>query len=669
MRRLTKRSHPRVGQRLAIFIISSILFFDKTSSLEVWSNKAWTPGSFLNYKGSWEPIPEIFVLQQNGSAVDSIEVTVALRKKEVVARYRLFDFDTSIVTNYSIVQIDEFQNQYSNLTITFEFEENVGTTNFTLEVETSRGTKDQISGVYTVGGVTFKDSNGTLVSGFTSTFEAGKYEEFLVGPKTLFVDFVTPDSTTAAEAVMNVEISFSEMTGEWQNELMYSASCASNSVDESGRLPSMCSLGFMESGDELKIQLVPYRVGYGTFFIHFYFPNLRDPSTGDPLEQVIPVVLDMSSIPPPAFFASEIWADFFGGEEMSLEGYNMASPPLATGVGITGGQLSLLPSAAQWKLNAATTGIGIRPGIPDQTVYFETVPNPGVDTSYNGSVIVSLNDRPVQSVIVASTSFTSSQIRIYYHSSALARDFLMDLASSYYSDPDYTIVETSLELVQYDLQTFSQYKANQTCFALLAVVNSSNSKACTIKGLFEPVPSPTRIQREMANRQNADGIVIISRLALPKNETDSKLSALTVSAEDGSLARMISVPMSSISLYRAPQVVSESLTPSPTIPSREAGGQGLAGWIIGLIAVLVALLVLAILGCVLFVMYKKGNDSATESDISSEGFAVVPRPDDDLYQQAIVRDGFGRGSLTEEMRTRNFETEEGIPAEYPQYAS
>jgi len=510
-------------------------------------------------------------------------------------------------------------------------------------------------------------SNNKIVSGALHSWTPGNWAAVLLQPERKWVFPVKGHFTTSITRFPYDQLlaSVRPYTGtvyleqtDWDP-----AACTLTYLDYVGdeyNLTEGCGFAFFIKAnaidDVFVMQLNPYRTL--DWVIDFKTNELIEVD-GESFETILHSSIGNNPLPPTVVDGSYSYVlNYYGWQIFPFAMYNLFSPPRPVTDPMTGGFMTVL-----------------------------NPPNPGtvydINLSYTDTTPAATYTVFVQNIAGVPSGVTLDQLLDFTMTSQYKVSgnrnmvFLGDSTVKYSnstlcqpqqinnSDITQNVVEFAVDFLRYAPNNVSQF----TCDLLMNVIRARFPQFTSLE-----VSSVGSIN---AQRFSANGV---SRAA-SQEDTPHGQSTVTVRgqvpAQDAqSTATQVDQYTSSKefadAMYMDPAWVKtgtpatvQTASQNPTQSSGPGGGaqSGFPTWAIAVISVIAGLLLILIIAIGLFLLLARGEDEDTESSYSSEGPALVPRPDDVMYQQAIVRDEYGRGEWTDNLE--GAEMENGIRAEYP----
>lgn len=592
-----------------------------------------------------------------------------------------------------------------NITVTFEFDYLPGQARYELEVYTDRRTGGnpnnqpyksegdlpifQVFGLVLLAPGTDRENPGNpenprIVSGELYELYLGTYEDTLPPNDTYRLPVVSRWTSTDTRfpyddlATAEVVAPLGRPQNQTSNRLEepYCAIYVSNEPDY--ELEAGCGFVFLTFDDPLQdvllLKINPYRVG----MFDIVWDGDENLEIDDTIFQtLLQVEIKSPPIPPPVSqFKKTYIFDYFGWEIFPWELYNLVDPPRPSNDTIVGGALEMgNPSEntgpqyspngqASVRMNLSYTELDLP--IPSFLIYF-----------VNLYGLFSVNS----SVAVPEVEYEPNMIA-EFATSGRAEIVQLNQSVVTYSSPELCVIgvltnpDASKNLMEFSvifLKLGPESTSNNTCTKVIEAIMNHNPN--TFGKYFEKIV-PTNVKADNSRRVQsldgeslrqveAGGSEIFFRAIVPADTDNNNVrKELDDYLDSEEFALNVRVDPSWVRKGEAPSVITPTALPSGSANPGGAGG-GLATWAIAVISVIAALLLILIIAVALFLILANKEEEDTESSYSSEGPALVPRPDDIMYQQAIVRDEYGRGEFSEPIEGDELEMENGIRAEYP----
>lgn len=286
------------------------------------------------------------ILLVDGEAMETVSYRLELKPEEKLKNMFHVTNDTSIVTKHyeELKKIQQSPHTVYNISLTHEFEGNVGIVSFMLRIITSQR-RYIVSGTFNVAGIVANIvTNGSeeIASGMGSkglSFSSPREVSFnsTVGQIPLSVVFQGPGSDTLSnqlslsEIIQGSEVEINVSEGEENFPLLNTICKAPQSVVQDGSgfyifNNSSCGVGFDYENGILVLNLNQERGG--SVAIEIMIPAIT--VRGEVFETVINVFVGKPTMPLPVVVSDEdieLLLDFYGNEEFSLNMYNTLSPP------------------------------------------------------------------------------------------------------------------------------------------------------------------------------------------------------------------------------------------------------------------------------------------------------------------------------------------------------
>lgn len=521
----------------------------------------------------------------------------------------------------------------TNVTFTNGFEGMVGKAHYTVTVETTKAVY-VCHGAYSVAGFVML-INGEVVSGDDNDGLAlpGVYALKAKALHRVDVKWHTfEDDRGAAPGVGDIQLSLTEQEGSvWLRELEWDDSCPSDGF-VNGRLPSDCAMGFNPGATQFGINMSPYRVGYGQFFIRMTWPAVS--LDGEAFETVLPVSIRKAAATPCVAMSEALSVNTSGGD-VTLSMFNLLAPPQPTDVQ----QVILTYNGKSYAHNMSESILEQ----PDQTVTWTV---DGGDPRSTYPVTVSCDFGGASGVTSAVEH--PSPITISMVGEAVK-------ATPHPLPPrdDKDILQAEVRLVRFRPWNYTVNAAEpvEAGMASLCGVPISNLGIASIRLGSAIVAPQAYVDGEAEFTALADSLTAAF-------EDCSAQAALGEACADASLLSVEMVPRL--------EVLDDGSSSDVGSSADVAAGGSLAPWAVALIVVFAALAALLLVAAVLFVVSRR-NAESTQSGASSSGPLGVPSPHTVLYSEGVIRDMYGRGPVggpTEEAvmeREEQAEAREGLP--------
>eukprot|EP00186_Timspurckia_oligopyrenoides_P002509 CAMPEP_0182445686 /NCGR_PEP_ID=MMETSP1172-20130603/3726_1 /TAXON_ID=708627 /ORGANISM="Timspurckia oligopyrenoides, Strain CCMP3278" /LENGTH=552 /DNA_ID=CAMNT_0024641499 /DNA_START=702 /DNA_END=2360 /DNA_ORIENTATION=- len=516
--------------------------------------------------------------------------------------------------------------------------------------------------------------NSTVVSGTSNSYFVGDFNtvletdgyEFVFPVISVFNDVNTrfPYEDLLASVRPFSGTVFYQQTS-WNPDTCEISQDLFDPVDGLYPLEPGCGFKFFKAletvNDVFVLKLNPYRVGQ---FVIDFVGNSDTIVDGEEFETVLNVEISEIPTPPPVSDVSYNYTfNFYGYELYPYQIFNIFTPPRSSDDGAVGGKI--VAGGADFLMNfsrsdtvteQATYTLVVEniAGIPDG-VEPETPIQPDFFITFASSGETEVIQLPPGSFIEFSTS------------DSCGTSFLNN------TDPEFDIIQFALEFLFYNPVTTTEWTCTKVVDAL-----SGKFPGSVLESQIRSVTAPTssRALRETRRipsdrrltpfvRQDEDsGSVVTVRSRVLAEDSANLATQINDYLESDEFAEDIFMDPDWFRTTEAPEVEAPSLAPTQSGGGGGAGS-GFPAWAIAVISVIAGLLLILIIAIGLFLLLARGEEEDTESSYQSDGPALVPRPDDILYQQAIVRDEYGRGEWSEPLEGEEVEMENGIRAEVP----
>jgi hypothetical protein len=500
------------------------------------------------------------------------------------------------------------KSEWTNYSIPFVFDQGVGRTQWSFVVHLSNGRRESIHGEFVVAGLVVRQ-NGNIVSGINRQgITIPSYESFVLSPQDLQLD-----------------VKFCNMQGS-ENVDISATTFSATDVMSGTDLKQLASANITANG-KLNVVIGKYRVGSGKFIINIAVPGID--LNGKVHETMLKVKMDNVATPP-AVVVLESATSTPG--YLSVPMYNLLDPPA-------------IKNVQSCTLTIGANAISFDPTMsklvqPDQTIVFKTGGHAGLaSVSCDGAGAIVLGGFPNNTFGISSTGSVLLPNRSSHGLAA-------SLIEPRLCDKEAMVrLDTQLRVVSADPKTYTMESA-QTI--LEAVCFFSNGTSCTL-----------------VNVTKGSAILDINNYVGSGKEERGRES-LEHSIRSCTFQKRVGVPCSEIELNKSIKAhTAPGNNNQEPAKGRETGPPSHAPIVAGLVGGLC--LVLVVIGSLWFV--HRHNNIRTESEISSSGPIGVPDADDVVYQQAIVRDIYGRGDFSSggstpeavALRRREFEFRESSP--------
>ncbi|KAA8491257.1 hypothetical protein FVE85_9552 [Porphyridium purpureum] len=427
--------------------------------------------------------------------------------------------------------------------------------------------------------------------------------------------------------------------------------------------------------DTLVLVINPYRVG---MFNIEWEGNENVDINGMPFETLLRVTIASVPVPPTVSqFGRSYTFDYFGWEIFPWTLYNLVDPPRPSNDEMVGGFLSLgdpsqtMPEfqgsglGGRLQVNANMSYTDLDAPLPSFQIYFlnllglTTVPSDAIEPGE--ALVPGMYAQYATTGVTPITQLPAANSQVRFSSSELCITGTLDN-----DDQRFNIIQFYVEFLLLDVASTS----NNTCSKVIRAIRNNPD----FGSLFGPMV-PTSVSNsgrrrflagmDTSGRQvEADGVQIEMRAIVPAEGANRVRQDLDEYLDSDQFAMDVFVDPDWVRRGEGSTIETPSAVPTGTVDPGGASG-GLPTWAIAVISVIAALLLILIIAVALFLILANKEEEDTESSYSSEGPALVPRPDDIMYQQAIVRDEYGRGEFSEPLEGEDFEMENGIRAEYP----
>jgi hypothetical protein len=538
-----------------------------------------------------DTFPQTPVLLMHGDEAATVTVLYRGEKPASAEVKPVADSDRSIwhtgqITSNAVVSHQvQNKNQWTNYSVPFSFDQGVGRAQWSFVVHFADGSQESVSGEFIVAGLVVTQS-GNIVSGDNRQgISIPSYETFLSSQQ----DLNLVVQACGVQGTSDVDFSSVE----------FSAMDVMTGTD----LKQLASADIAPSG-KLNLVLAKYRVGSGKFIINIDVPGIE--LDGEIYETVLNIKMDTAAVPPPVVVPQS--ASCTGGY-LSVPMYNLLKPPAsknAQSCTLTIGGNAIPFDRAMSKLVQ-----------PDQTIVFKT-------DGHTGSASVACDG--TNAVVLG--GFSNNTFGVSSNGAILLPNgSSVGLASSFLQPPladkDGMIrLDTQIRVVSGDPKTYSIESASKI---LEAVCYFTDGTSC-----------------ELVNVTKGSAILDINN-HVNAATADANRESLDHSIRSCSFQQHVGVPCDDIELNKSVEVhAAESKTKDAASANGRSGTPSAVPIIAGLIGGLC--LILVVVGS-LWLVHRRNNER-TESSISSAGPVGVPDPDNVLYQQAIVRDIYGRGDFS-----------------------
>eukprot|EP00183_Erythrolobus_madagascarensis_P003380 CAMPEP_0185850892 /NCGR_PEP_ID=MMETSP1354-20130828/4845_1 /TAXON_ID=708628 /ORGANISM="Erythrolobus madagascarensis, Strain CCMP3276" /LENGTH=683 /DNA_ID=CAMNT_0028551619 /DNA_START=212 /DNA_END=2263 /DNA_ORIENTATION=+ len=626
------------------------------------------------------PLP---VALSNGSVSVEIEFFLRPRNNDDSIQEVLIDPTSSaILTGYNatwVVDRDTFRYTLFNITVTFEFDYLPGYATYVMTVDTD--TAMYSTGVeefpFLVFGFVLLEpgtdinnpgspSDNKIVSGLTRSFDMGTFEDVLEVDQYVLpvVSYFDETNTRFDFSTINAVVSPAVGTTYYE-QVDWDASTCPIESEQNGppyELTDGCGFVFVrgasQADDVFVMKVNPYRVG--DFILDFD----SDDSQVGTFETRLYNQIAETPVPPPVAPAGQGHTfNYYGWEILPYQFYNVFVPPRESGDGAEGGRLRVFDT--DFDMNFS------RSNLSEQATYTLWVQN--IEGIPDGADPLTPEDARFFFEFAESGEGEVTQLpppATVQFSSADA----CQAPGLNNSDPNFDIVEVGVVMTQYDPETTTQYTCNKITNALLnkfptmdeAAISSISAMPQSKFASRKLSNAQTALSSSVAARQTAgNGTVVRVRTRVESRTSSEVEQEMNTYLDTKEFAD--DVFMSEEWTGRDDSTPSESPSGGP-VPTEgpDSGATGaLPTWAIAVISVIAGLLLILLIAVALFLLLSRGEDEDTESSYQSDGPALVPRPDDVMYQQAIVHDEYGRGEWSEPLEGEAVEMENGIRAEYP----
>lgn len=488
----------------------------------------------------------------------------------------------------------------TNMTFTLAMEGQVGVAPYRVEVVTDADTYS-LEGSYEVGGFVLK-AGGRVVSGEDNALQLGDVAAVAAEPLT---ELTVVAKTFGSASWEDVEIEVGSMDGAVNfGQVSLDGSCSPVGFVD-GKLPSGCGAAFSPDGRSFALQLTPYRVGSGTFKLTFKWPAVE--LDGEAFTTELIVKMDTSAAAPCVAMGDTVEVDAAGGV-VTVDMINLLAPPAPADV------------------EKVVLSYGGKSYDHDPSKSVLEQPTQKIAFSVGSGVAGETYDAKLQCVFASGSQdakIMGEKLRV-----SVTGNLALAAISPLAVVANKSRVAILIELDAYEPESYTGAIHAKCVAAMVQLLG--------VSGADVGLGAVTR----------GSAIAELQVYADDRAMFEEQKATMTAATSEGSCeaAEALVEPCTSVHLkdmYVLTGDGSGVLGGSP-IGTVAAGGT-LAAWSIALIAVLGALVVLVLVCLALWMVYRRSSDSSA-SEYSSSGPLGVPDPDDLLYNEAVVRDVYGRSN-------------------------